>query len=58
MTGSLFLLPLSIVGWVFATPLKPIFTILGDGFQILFNHGGQGTGKSSMAKLFIRLESK
>lgn len=46
---------LSNVGWVFATPIKPIITELGDGFPILFNHGGQGTGKSSMAQLFIRL---
>jgi hypothetical protein len=46
---------LSIIGWVFATPLKPILTKLADGFPILFNHGGQGTGKSSMAQIFIRL---
>ena len=46
---------LSIIGWVFATPLKPILTKLADGFPLLFNHGGQGTGKSSMAQIFIRL---
>jgi len=45
----------SYIGWLFATPLKPILTELADGFPLLFNHGSQGSGKTSLAQLFMRL---
>ncbi len=45
----------SYVGWLFATPLKPILTEIADGFPLLFNHGSQGSGKTSLAQLFMRL---
>ena len=43
------------IAWIFATPFKPIIDKTGDGFPILFVHGGQGSGKTSTASLIMRL---
>jgi hypothetical protein len=45
----------SYLGWLFATPLKPILTDLADGFPLIFQHGSQGAGKTSLSQLFMRL---
>ena len=45
----------SYLGWLFATPLKPLLTDLADGFPLLFHHGSQGAGKTSLSQLFMRL---
>jgi hypothetical protein len=43
------------IGWLFATPLKPRLKESGEGFPLIFVHGSQGGGKTSSAKLFMRL---
>ena len=43
------------LGWLFATPVKPEVEKIISSFPLLFKHGGQGSGKTSMAKLFARL---
>ncbi|MBV6418858.1 MAG: hypothetical protein DAHOPDDO_00068 [Ignavibacteriaceae bacterium] len=45
----------SYLGWLFATPIKPHLIEIADGFPLLFNHGSQGAGKTSLAQLFMRL---
>ncbi len=45
----------SYLGWIFAAPIKPLLNEIADGFPLLFNHGSQGAGKSSLAQLFMRL---
>lgn len=46
---------LAVVGWVFVTPVKPKIEEEMEAFPLLFLHGGQGSGKTSLAKLFARL---
>lgn len=43
------------IGWLFVTPLKPLLKTTGEGFPLIFVHGSQGGGKTSTAKLFMRL---
>lgn len=43
------------IGWLFVTPLKPLLKPTGEGFPLIFVHGSQGGGKTSTAKLFMRL---
>ncbi len=43
------------IGWLFATPLKTRFKESGEGFPLIFVHGSQGGGKTSTAKLLMRL---
>ena len=45
----------SYLGWLFATPLKSLLTEIADGYPLLFHHGSQGSGKTSLAQLFMRL---
>lgn len=45
----------SYLGWLFATPLKPLLIEIADGFPLLFNHGSQGAGKTSLAQVLMRL---
>ena len=45
----------SYLGWLFATPLKPLLNEIADGFPLLFQHGSQGAGKTSLSQLFMRL---
>ncbi|MEI7906469.1 MAG: BT4734/BF3469 family protein [Bacteroidota bacterium] len=42
------------LGWVFATPLKPMI-MEKHGFPLLFVHGCAGAGKTSSAELFMKL---
>ncbi len=44
-----------ILGWMFASPIKPIIMEETGAFPILFLHGTQGGGKSSTVSLFMRL---
>lgn len=46
---------LPILGWNFAAPLKPIIMNQLGSFPLMFIHGGQGGGKTSTVKLFMRL---
>jgi len=43
------------IAWIFATPFKPLVDERGEGFPILFVHGGQGSGKTSTSSLIMRL---
>jgi hypothetical protein len=45
----------SYLGWLLATPLKPLLNEIADGFPLLFQHGSQGAGKTSLSQLFMRL---
>lgn len=44
-----------IIGWMFASPIKPIVMEETGAFPILFLHGTQGGGKSSTVSLFMRI---
>ena len=46
---------LAYLGWLFATPVKPIIKNMGEGFPLLFHHGSQGSGKTSTAEMFMRI---
>jgi hypothetical protein len=46
---------LAYLGWLFATPVKPIIKNMGEGFPLLFHHGSQGSGKTSTAEMFMRM---
>ncbi len=47
---------LAYLGWIFATPVKPLIKEYSGSFPLLFNHGGFGSGKTSYAEnLFGRL---
>jgi len=43
------------IGWLFATPLKPIIQAQLGGFPSVFVHGAQGTGKTSTSLVFMKL---
>ena len=43
------------LGWFFASPLKELISAKLDGFPILFVHGGQGSGKTTTGRIFLRL---
>ncbi len=43
------------LGWIFATPIKPILLDCVGGFPLAFVHGTQGGGKTSSAKVLKRL---
>jgi len=43
------------LGWSFASPLKEVISSELDGFPILFVHGGQGSGKTTTGRVFLRL---
>ena len=43
------------LGWFFASPLKERISAKLDGFPILFVHGGQGSGKTTTGRVFLRL---
>jgi len=43
------------LGWFFASPLKELISDKLDGFPILFAHGGQGSGKTTTGRVFLRL---
>ncbi|WP_346286978.1 BT4734/BF3469 family protein [Zoogloea sp.] len=44
-----------ILGWAFATPVKPKIMEHNGSFPLLFIHGSQGDGKTSTAELILRL---
>ena len=44
------------IGWLFATTVKCRIEKIMGAFPLLFNHGGAGSGKTSTAKVFARLE--
>jgi hypothetical protein len=44
-----------VIGWSFAAPMKPIIMKLAGSFPLLFMHGGQGSGKTTTAKLILRM---
>ncbi|GEM_PF-2106992 len=44
-----------ILGWMFAAPVKPVVMNKTGAFPILFLHGGQGSGKTTIARTFMRL---
>ena len=46
---------LPILGWNFAAPIKPVLMEQVGSFPLMFIHGGQGGGKTSTVKLFMRL---
>lgn len=46
---------LPMIGWNFCTPLKPIIMDYTGSFPLMFIHGSQGSGKTSTAKLFMRM---
>jgi len=46
---------LAYLGWVFVAPMKQKIQAITGSFPLLFNHGGQGSGKTSQAELFARL---
>ena len=46
---------LPFIGWIFATPLKEIIRRQLGSFPSILVHGGQGSGKSSTSRLFMRL---
>ncbi len=43
------------LGWMFAVPVKPMVMEYQGSFPLLFVHGSQGSGKTSTAKLFMRM---
>jgi hypothetical protein len=43
------------LGWMFVAPVKEKLKPLTGGFPFVFVHGGQGSGKSSTASIFMRL---
>jgi hypothetical protein len=43
------------IGWLFATPVKPLITKLAGGFPLLQVYGGMGSGKTSTASQMMRL---
>jgi hypothetical protein len=46
---------LPLLGWFFATPLKEIVRANIGAFPSILMHGGQGSGKTSTAKMLMRL---
>jgi len=46
---------LPLIGWTFATPVKEIIREQLGSFPSLLVHGGQGSGKTSTAKMIMRL---
>ena len=46
---------LPFLGWIFATPMKEIVRKELGSFPSALIHGGQGSGKTSTAKMFMRL---
>lgn len=43
------------LAWMLTTPVKQIIMGITEGYPIAFVHGTQGSGKTSMAKLFMRI---
>ena len=46
---------LPLLGWFFATPVKEIVRSNIGAFPSVLMHGGQGSGKTSTAKMLMRL---
>jgi hypothetical protein len=46
---------LPLLGWFFAAPVKEIVRSIIGAFPSVLIHGGQGSGKTSTAKMFMRL---
>jgi hypothetical protein len=46
---------LPMIGWNFSAPLKPIIMDYKGSFPLMFVHGSQGSGKTSTARLFMRM---
>lgn len=46
---------LPLIGWIFATPMKEVIRRQLGSFPSILVHGGQGSGKSTTARFFMRL---